>query len=266
MSKKAGSGGTAPLEFASEFGAAGARLDSWRPDHWPVATDWRPLMDTFLSSQSGRELAQFLQLRLADHAVIYPPQPFAALALTPLQAVRVVILGQDPYHGPGQAQGLAFSVARGQKLPPSLRNIFKELEREIRSGALPVRVDDASPHGDLRDWTRQGVLLLNTCLTVEQGCPASHFNRGWELLTQSLLRAVAAKTEPVAFLLWGGHAQKLQPLLQAASPTGAARLLLCANHPSPLSALRPPRPFLGCGHFSQTNAFLVKNGGLPINW
>jgi uracil-DNA glycosylase len=164
------------------------------------------------------------------------------LALTPLRSVRVVILGQDPYHGAGQADGLAFSVASGQRSPPSLRNIFKELERDL--GPLPPR------EGLLESWARRGVLLLNTVLTVEEGLPGSHAGRGWESLTDRLVVAVAEKAEPVVFLLWGAHAQAKATLIEATSP--GRHVLLAANHPSPLAALRPPRPFIGCGHFSET--------------
>ena len=148
---------------------ASARLGAWEPEKWRVAPDWKDLIDGFLTSASGLALAAFLRERIDSGAIIYPPQPFWALALTPLSEVRVVILGQDPYHGAGQAQGLAFSVPDGQKLPPSLRNIFKELQRDM--GIAP-------PHsGSLVRWARQGVLLLNTSLTVEEGRPASHARR-----------------------------------------------------------------------------------------
>ena len=205
--------------------------------------------------------------RQACGAVIYPPQPFRALALTPLARVRVVILGQDPYHGPGQAQGLAFSVAPGVKLPPSLRNIFKEIARDpvLESSALP-----ASGDGSLVRWAQQGVLLLNTCLTVEESRPASHAQRGWEVLTDAIVRAVALNENPVVFMLWGAHAQSKQGLIAASAANvgraETAHLVLTANHPSPLSAMRPPKPFLGCGHFGLANAFLRRHGCLPIAW
>ena len=202
---------------------------------------------------------------------MYPPQPFRALALTSLADVKVVILGQDPYHGPGQAEGLAFSVAPGIKPPPSLRNIFKEIDRERSLGHLPPPVGALTPgDGSLVRWAQQGVLLLNTCLTVEQGQPASHAQRGWEALTDAIVKAVALKEEPVVFVLWGAQAQAKQGLIRLANELGRGlkqtHHVLTANHPSPLSALRPPVPFLGCGHFGQANEFLKKHGTQLIAW
>jgi uracil-DNA glycosylase len=181
------------------------------------------------------------------------------LSLTPLSQVRVVILGQDPYHGPHQAQGLSFSVATGVKLPPSLRNIFKELQRDLKQ---PIPAS-----GSLEAWARRGVLLLNTSLTVEDGLPASHAKRGWEALTDALLAEVARTTPACVYLLWGAHAQAKADML--AQQTCHAMpdflglreaLILKSNHPSPLSALRPPLPFIGCGHFSQAQAWLAARG------
>ncbi len=186
--------------------------------------------------------------------VIYPPDPLLALRLTPLSRTRVVILGQDPYHGPGQAEGLAFSVPPGVKPPPSLRNIFKEMQRDL--GLLPP----ASGH--LAAWAQRGVLLLNTCLSVEAGAPASHAKLGWQRLTDALIEAAASDPAPKVFMLWGLHAQAKAGLIAAAGPQ---HLLLQANHPSPLSALRPPQPFIGCGHFSQAANWL-KNRGRDIDW
>jgi len=222
------------------------RLQSADPAHWPVAPGWQALVDRFFASQTGATLLTFLQQRLADGAIIYPPQPLRALALTPPEAVRVVILGQDPYHGPGQAEGLAFSVAPGVALPPSLRNIFKELQRDLGEPLPPFPV----PGGSLVRWARHGVLLLNTCLTVEQGQPASHAGKGWEVLTDAIIKAVSDRSQPVVFMLWGSHAQSKRALID-----GSRHLVLCANHPSPFSALRPPVPFIGCGHFSQARAW-----------
>jgi uracil-DNA glycosylase len=204
-----------------------------------------------LSAASGQQLQAFLQTRRKESAIIYPPNPFKALELTALKDVRVVILGQDPYHGAGQAEGLAFSVARGVKIPPSLRNIFKERQRDL--GLAPPS------HGSLQAWAQQGVLLLNTTLTVEDGQPAVHSKRGWELLTDRLIEACARKREPVAFLLWGGHAQAKQALI-AAHNQDHRHLVLTANHPSPLSALRGPEPFMGCGHFSQVRQGMAERG------
>ncbi|MDP3338006.1 MAG: uracil-DNA glycosylase [Rhodoferax sp.] len=224
------------------FATPSSQLQSANPGDWPVAPGWQALVDGFFASPTGTQLLAFLQRRLAAGTVIFPPAPLRALALTPPEVVRVVILGQDPYHGRGQAEGLAFSVAPGVALPPSLRNIFKELQRDLGQPLPTFPV----PGGSLVRWARQGVLLLNTCLTVEEGRPASHAGKGWEVLTDAIISAVSAGTEPVVFMLWGAHAQSKRPLIDA-----ARHRVLCANHPSPLSALRPPLPFMGCGHFSQ---------------
>lgn len=237
-------------------------LRVWAPHTWPVAPDWRGLVDEFLISSEGQRLATMMQQRLDAGATIFPPQPFYALALTALVKVKVVILGQDPYHGAGQAQGLAFSVAPGVALPPSLRNIFKELARDP-----DVRATGAAFQGSLAGWARQGVLLLNTCLTVEAGQPASHARIGWDGLTNAVIQAVVRRHQPVVFMLWGTHAQARQPLiLSEDDPQAGTALVLTANHPSPLSALRPPKPFLGCGHFSMANKFLQMHGQSVIDW
>ncbi len=259
----------------------------WEPERWPVSAEWKPVVSRFLNSEPAQHLGRFVQDRLAQGATVYPPQPFRALELTPLERVKVVILGQDPYHGPGQAQGLAFSVAPGVKLPPSLRNIFKEIARDLGGRRGDGTGNDASRgavskpasftaqipvNGSLEAWAQQGVLLLNTCLTVEQGEPASHAKQGWEVLTDAIIQAVAASRRPVVFLLWGAHAHAKRDLLvnPPAQPSGgsvaAPHLVLSANHPSPLSALRPPQPFIGGGHFGAANAFLVANGREPIAW
>jgi uracil-DNA glycosylase len=221
------------------------------------------LLDQFLASSAGLALGQFLSERLASGAVVYPPQPFRALTLTPLQTVKVVILGQDPYHGPGQAEGLAFSVTSGVRPPPSLRNIFKEIARD--PGLAAAASAAPMPEVSLVRWARQGVLLLNTCLTVEADAPASHAKRGWEVLTDAIVQRLAAQQAPLVFMLWGGHAQAKRPLIDS-SPTASQHLVLTANHPSPLSALRPPVPFIGCGHFGRANAFLQQRGLTPIRW
>lgn len=203
--------------------------------------DWRPMVEAWRSSQQGQALLNFVEARQREDALIYPPEPLRALALTPLASVRVVILGQDPYHGLGQAEGLAFSVPPGVKIPPSLRNIFMELQRDL--GLSPPT------HGHLGAWAGQGVLLLNTSLTVEDGQAASHARRGWEALTDALIEATAHEPHAITYLLWGAHAQAKALLIEAA---GAGRhSVLMANHPSPLSARRPPVPFIGCGHFGQ---------------
>ena len=222
-----------------------------------VPAAWRDVSDAFLASAQGQALTAFVDQRVRDGAIVYPDRVFRALELAAPQDVRVVILGQDPYHGPGQAQGLAFSVAPGQKkLPPSLRNILKEVQAD--TGASSICRDDLTP------WARQGVLLLNSALTVEDGAPQSHAGRGWEPLTDALLGFVAARAGPTVFMLWGASAQRKRPLIEQSG----VHLVLAANHPSPLSALRPPIPFIGCRHFSRANAFLTERrpGEAGIIW
>ena len=223
------------------------QLQTAQPADWPVAPGWQPLVDAFFAGARGQALLAFLQARLQAGAAIFPPQPLRALELTPPEEVRVVILGQDPYHGRGQAEGLAFSVAPGVALPPSLRNIFKELQRDLGTPppAFPL------PGGSLAKWATSGVLLLNTTLTVEEGQPASHAGKGWEVLTDAVIRHVAEGPRPVVFMLWGAHAQSKRAVI----PADRGHLVLCANHPSPLSALRPPVPFIGCGHFGLARGF-----------
>jgi uracil-DNA glycosylase len=228
------------------------RLRHADPAHWPVAPGWAPLVERFFASAAGRALLDFLATRLAAGATVYPPEPLRALWLTPPEAVRVVILGQDPYHGPGQAEGLAFSVAPGVRFPPSLRNLFQELQRDL--GTPPPM------SGSLVRWAEQGVLLLNTGLTVEDGQAASHTGQGWEALTDAVIASVASDPSPKAFLLWGAHAQKKAALI------GAPHRVWAANHPSPLSARRGPVPFLGCGHFSAVNTWLQAQGRGPVAW
>jgi len=218
--------------------------------------DWAPLVQAWQATADGQRLLQFVAQRQAEGACIYPGQVLRALALTPRAVVRVVLLGQDPYHGAGQAEGLAFSVPADTKPPPSLRNILGEISRSL-----------GVPHpanGHLGGWARQGVLLLNTVLTVEDGQPAAHAGRGWESLTDALIEATAADAGAKVFLLWGAHAQAKVPLIEAA---GAGRhLVLRANHPSPLAARRPPLPFVGCGHFTQLRDFLAAQGTAAIDW
>lgn len=233
------------------------RLSLWPPALQGLNEEWVRLIAHFFASDAGHGLSAKLTESLAVGAVIYPPEPFRALALTPLKEVRVVILGQDPYHGPGQAEGLAFSVAPGVRVPPSLRNIFKELQQSL---GIPM-----ASHGSLVRWAQQGVLLLNTSLTVEAGRPGGHARWGWECLTDALVSAVAQSARPVVFLLWGAHAQAKKALIDAV-PGAQKHLVLQANHPSPLSAMRPPLPFLGCGHFKKTNDFFIQAGEKPIDW
>lgn len=197
-------------------------------------------------------LKRFLESERGAGKRIFPAGSnwFRALDLTPLDEVKVVILGQDPYHGPGQAHGLCFSVPGGVRPPPSLVNIFKELASDL--GIPPPA------HGFLEHWARQGVLLLNSVLTVEMGLAASHRDRGWERFTDTVVQLVNAREQPVVFMLWGSYAQK-----KAGFVDPSRHLVLKAPHPSPLSA---HSGFLGCRHFSRANAFLESNGIRPIDW
>lgn len=227
-------------------------LRAWPTGLREAASGWQPLLRDFLCSPCGQRLSAALQAELAAGHTIYPPQPLRALQLTSPESVRVVILGQDPYHGPGQANGLAFAVAPGQRLPPSLRNIYKELQREYDRAP--------QPQGLLEHWARQGVLLLNTSLTVRAGQSGSHAKLGWQALTSALFAHLTAQSTPLVFMLWGAHAQAMRPV------QAGAHLWLMANHPSPLSAQRPPIPFIGCGHFQRANTQLAQWGARPIDW
>lgn len=221
-----------------------------------VEGSWRSITEPFRASAKGRALIDWVDARVRAGATVYPPEPLRALQLTPLEQVRAVIVGQDPYHGPGQAEGLAFSVAASTRHPPSLRNVFKELQRDLG------RAPPAS--GSLRAWAEQGVLLLNTTLTVEDGQPASHAGQGWEALTDALIAGVAASDGPVAYLLWGAAAQaKAQP--GGVIRERAQHRVWRSNHPSPLSATRGPVPFAGCGHFRASAEFLAQ-AGRPVDW
>ncbi|GAA4343372.1 uracil-DNA glycosylase [Pigmentiphaga soli] len=216
---------------------------------------WRELLRGALETPSFAALERFVDGCVARGMAVYPREPFRVMQLVDPQDVRVVIVGQDPYHGPGQAHGLAFSVPSGVRCPPSLRNIFVEVAREF--GGQPRAFDN-----DLTRWARQGVLLLNTSLTVADGQPASHARKGWEAFTDAVITQVARDPSPKVFMLWGGHAQAKRALL----PADGSHLVLTANHPSPLSARRPPAPFLGCGHFSQANDWLAAHGREPVAW
>jgi uracil-DNA glycosylase len=219
--------------------------DSWKA----------PLSDEFAAPYMAA-LREFLVAEKAAGKRIFPKgsEWFRALDLTPLDQVRVVILGQDPYHGPGQAHGLCFSVQPGVRTPPSLANIYKELDSDL--GITPAK------HGFLEHWASQGVLLLNTVLTVEMGQAASHQGRGWERFTDAVIRLVNERDQPVVFMLWGSHAQKKAANVNSID-RGGPHLVLKAPHPSPLSAYTG---FFGCKHFSQANAFLDSRGLTPINW
>jgi len=213
---------------------------------------WKaPLLEEFASPHM-QALKAFLNARRSAGARIFPKgsEYFRAMDLTPLDKVRVVILGQDPYHGEGQAHGLCFSVKPGVRTPPSLVNIYKELNSDL--GIAPVR------HGFLEHWAEQGVLLLNSVLTVEMGQAAAHQGKGWEKFTDAVIRLVNAQETPVVFMLWGAYAQK-----KAAFVDTGRHLVLKAAHPSPLSA---HNGFLGCRHFSKANDFLKAKGLQPIDW
>ncbi len=217
-----------------------------------VPQAWQDILSDVLSTPRSQALASFVAHELASGTQIYPAKQdwFRALHLTAPIDVRVVILGQDPYHGEGQAHGLAFSVNEICAVPPSLRNIYKELARDLGT-VIPK-------HGNLEHWARQGVLLLNTVLTVEEGKPASHQGKGWEEITDKIIAAIAAQHSPTVFMLWGAHAQEKKPMIDSAK-----HLILEAPHPSPLSA---HRGFLGCGHFGKANAFLKSEGLEGIDW
>lgn len=233
-----------------------ATLAAWDDAHLRVHPSWQPVVDAWANSPDGMRLKQFLHTELALGAVLYPPEPLRMLRLTALNDVRAAIVGQDPYHGPGQAEGLAFSVPPGQRIPPSLRNMLKELARDTGERCAPEQ-------GSLVGWAERGVLLLNTCLTVRDGAAGSHARQGWESLADALLAAVAARPRPCAYLLWGAHAQARKPVVLTAAAGNVPQdlaLVLEANHPSPLSATRPPVPFAGCGHFSRAQQWLASKG------
>ncbi len=248
-----------PLKESVAAAPVPGRLTVERLSSWPPSTEatgsLRHELDAFLLSVEGQRLGGFLAERIKQGATIFPPGPFRALELTPLESVRIVILGQDPYHGPGQAHGLAFSVPDGVPIPPSLRNILAELQRDL---GVPMRRS-----GSLETWAKQGVLLLNTCLTVEEGRPASHAGKGWDVLIGRILHAIVARSHPTVFMLWGAHAQSWRPIVDAGD---GCRLILTCNHPSPLSARRPPKPFIGCGHFGQATRYLEQHGAGSLNW
>ncbi|WP_312936079.1 uracil-DNA glycosylase [Pseudomonas sp.] len=221
-------------------------------DRIKLEPTWKAALRDEFDQPYMHQLRAFLRQEHAAGKQIYPPGPliFNALNTTPLPQVKVVILGQDPYHGPGQAHGLCFSVQPGVPTPPSLVNIYKELHRDLN---LPI-----PNHGYLQSWAEQGVLLLNTTMTVERANAASHAKKGWEHFTDRIIEVVSEQCENVVFLLWGAHAQSKQKLID-----GTKHLVLKSVHPSPLSAYRG---FIGCGHFSRANGFLEQRGITPINW
>lgn len=221
-----------------------------------IPDSWRPALEPVLAKPEARKLGGWLRAEEEAGKAIFPPrgERLAALAMTPLDSVRVVILGQDPYHGPGQAHGLSFSVREGVKLPPSLRNIYQEIESDL--GVKPPA------NGDLTRWATQGVLLLNNTLTVESGQAGSHAGRGWDAITDACVAAVVEQGLPTVFILWGSHAQKKAGRVQGLG-AGNNHLIIKSPHPSPLSA---HRGFFGSKPFSQTNAFLESHGRGHIAW
>jgi len=217
-----------------------------------ISESWDPYLGGEFDKDYMRRLFDFLDTQ--QHQTIYPAREnwFAAMQHTAFNDVKVVILGQDPYHGPHQAHGLSFSVPHGEKIPPSLRNMFKELETD-------PALDFCRPeHGCLTQWAEQGVLLLNATLTVEAQQPGSHQKRGWEQFTDTIIAALNANREHLVFMLWGKYAQEKGKSIDA-----NRHLVLQTTHPSPFSAYRG---FLGCGHFSQANAWLTAHGQPPIRW
>lgn len=217
-----------------------------------IPEEWRKPLESVLASVEIQSLRNFLRSEYKSGRTIYPPKArlFEALRLTPLSKVKVVILGQDPYHGPGQAHGLSFSVLPGVPKPPSLQNIFKELKSDL--GIVPP------DHGCLLGWAQQGVLMLNNVLSVQAGMPASHQGKGWEVFTDAVFRLVLQEKKHVVFVLWGSHAQKKIPLIDASQ-----NLILAGPHPSPLSS---HRGFFGSKPFSKTNQYLLSKGQTAIDW
>nr|WP_254045743.1 uracil-DNA glycosylase [Paenalcaligenes hominis] len=223
-----------------------------------LSPEWQSVLQQEPLQTKLQLLDYWLKQRLSAGAVIYPSNPFYALTLCQPADVKVIILGQDPYHGPGQAQGLAFSVPDYVPCPPSLRNIYEELHLEYPEYA------NYPPRNDLTPWVEQGVLLLNTSLTVEDGKAASHANKGWEHISDGILQHLLTLDTPKVFMLWGNHAQAKIELINA-HKTGPIEILR-SNHPSPLAAKRKPTPFIGSGQFKQCNAWLEAHGQTPIQW
>ena len=232
----------------------------WPPKRAALKPRWSQVVGDFFRTELGQALERAVQEELDAGVVIYPPHPLRLLQALSPDEVRVVILGQDPYHGPGQAEGLSFSVANGVKAPPSLVNIFKELRRDL--GWAPPQARQAS----LLPWVQRGVFLLNQTLTVRAASAASHAHLPWSALTQVILKEVMRSKGPTVVMLWGAHAQKSESDLALwAKAYQKDVLLLSANHPSPLSALRGEHPFMGCGHFGLAQRWLAQRG-LEMDW
>ena len=217
-----------------------------------MEASWKARVGDWFERGDMQALSAFLRARQAAGARVFPPGPdiFAAFDATPFDQVRVVVLGQDPYHGAGQAHGLCFSVRPGLRVPPSLDNIFKEIQRDLGI----ARPD----HGCLLPWARRGVLLLNAVLTVEEGRAGSHQGKGWEGFTDHVVEVLNREREGLVFMLWGSYAQAKGKVIDP-----QRHRVLRSTHPSPLSA---HRGFLGCGHFSAANDYLVRRGGAPVDW
>ncbi|MCR8923298.1 uracil-DNA glycosylase [Dasania sp. GY-MA-18] len=227
-------------------------MPSTKPPSFTLPASWSSHLAAELDKPYFQSLCSFLAQCRQQGKTIYPPAPliFNAFEHCGFEQVKAVILGQDPYHGPGQAHGLSFSVPQGMPVPPSLKNIYKELQQDL---SVPVVA-----HGCLDSWAEQGVLLLNSVLTVEQGLPGSHQNRGWQDFTDKVISTLSDQRSGLVFFLWGAYAHKKSALIDESK-----HLILRAAHPSPLSAYRG---FLGCGHFSQANNYMLAQGVEPVSW
>ena len=216
-----------------------------------IEESWKAVLREEFDKEYFARIAAFLHQEKREGKTIYPPGPliFNAFQLTPFDRVKVVILGQDPYHGPGQAHGLSFSVQDGVALPPSLQNIYKEIAAD--TGCIPPL------SGNLERWARQGVFLLNSVLTVRAGSPTSHSGIGWQTFTDAVIKTISDRKEYVVFMLWGNYARSKKPLIDSSK-----HLILEAAHPSPLAR----GAFFGCRHFSKANNFLIASGQEPIRW
>ena len=216
-----------------------------------IEESWKAVLREEFDEEYFSRIAAFLHKEKNEGKTIYPPGPliFNAFRLTPFDKVKVVILGQDPYHGPGQAHGLSFSVQDGVPLPPSLQNIYKEITSDIGT--------PAPASGNLERWARQGVFLLNSVLTVRAGSPTSHSNIGWQTFTDAVIKTISDKKDGIVFMLWGNYARSKKPLIDS-----SRHLVLEAAHPSPLAR----GAFFGCRHFSKANNYLISRGETPIIW